>query len=96
MSIETLTGDEFMHLDPETHRVALEQYELAIEVLTQNLGAGLLAGADRSAALDKLTSLLTLRKLHKVRLAEMQDEDEQPAPRLASEQYHQNELTPTA
>jgi len=75
MSIETLTGDEFMNLDAATHRDALEQYEQAVEVLTHNLGHRVYEREeDRSRALDKLTSHLTLRKLHKARLAELEDD----------------------
>ena len=74
MSIESLTGDEFMHLDPETHRVALEQYEQTIDTSTHQI-AQMEPGEVRTAALDRLTSLLTLRKLHKVRLAEMEGDE---------------------
>lgn len=74
MSIETLTGDEFMNLDSSTHRVALEQYEQAVDKSLHELTL-LPGGPARTDQLDRLTSLLTLRKLHQVRLDEMEGEE---------------------
>jgi len=74
MSIETLTGDEFMNLDSPTHRVALEQYEQAVEKSLHELTL-LPGGPARTEQLDRLTSLLTLRKLHRVRLEEMEGDE---------------------
>jgi len=74
MSIETLTGDEFIKLDAPTHRVALAQYEQAVEASLHEITL-LPGGPARTEELDRLTSLLTLRKVHRVRLEEM-DGDE--------------------
>ena len=74
MSIETLTGDEFMTLDALTHRVALEQYEQAVGTSLHELTL-LPGGPARTEQLDRLTSLLTLRKLHRVRLEELDGEE---------------------
>lgn len=97
MSIDTLTGDDFARLDATDHRVAIEQYELAVETVTHNLGHRVHADpASREADLDRLGSLLQLRKLHKQRLGEL-EEDEQPAGVPATEQYYRNEqLAPAA
>lgn len=86
MSIETLTGDEFMNLDPATHRVALEQYEQTINASLRELTL-LPNGPARTQELDRLTSLLTLRKLHQVRLEELVGEEsstEAHAPTLST------------
>ena len=81
-----------MHLEAFDHRVALAQYEETIAATT--LEVTLLAGPDaRAHALDRLTSLLQLRKLHKVRLAELEDEEGVVAP-LASAQWAENERQP--
>jgi len=75
MSIETLTGDEFMNLSPEDHRTALFLYEDAVDATTREVTK--LAGGPRTNALDRLTSLLQLRKLHRVRLAELEEDESQ-------------------
>jgi len=74
MSIETLTGDEFMNLDASTHRVALAQYEQTIGASLHELTL-LPGGPARTQELDRLTSLLTLRKVHRVRLDEMEGDE---------------------
>jgi hypothetical protein len=74
MSIETLTGDEFMNLDSPTHRVALAQYEQAVDASVREVTL-LPGGPARTQELDRLTSLLTLRKVHKVRLEELEGEE---------------------
>ena len=78
MSIETLTGDEFMHLDLVTHRVALAQYAETIDKSVHELTL-LPGGPAREDELDRLTSLLTLRKLHQVRLDELEEVEGVPA-----------------
>lgn len=74
MSIETLTGDEFMKLDSPTHRAALAQYEQTIGASLRELTL-LPGGPARTQELDRLTSLLCLRKVHRVRLEEMEGEE---------------------
>lgn len=74
MSIETLTGDEFMNLDAPTHRVALEQYEHTIGASIHELTL-LPGGPARTHELDRLTSLLSLRKVHSVRLEELEGDE---------------------
>ena len=74
MSIETLTGDEFMNLDSFTHRLALEQYEQAVDKSLHELTL-LPGGPARTEQLDRLTGLLTLRKLHQVRLEELEGDE---------------------
>lgn len=81
MSIETLTGDEFMNLDAPTHRVALEQYEHTIGASIHELTL-LPGGPARTEQLDRLTSLLQLRKVHVVRLEELEG-DEVVGPRMS-------------
>lgn len=71
MSIETLTGDEFTNLDSPTHRIALEQYEQAVDKSLHELTL-LPGGPARTEQLDRLTGLLTLRKVHQVRLEELE------------------------
>lgn len=78
MSIETLTGDEFMNLDASTHRVALEQYEQTINASIRELTL-LPGGPARTEQLDRLTSLLQLRKVHVVRLEELEGDEAVPA-----------------
>jgi hypothetical protein len=74
MSIETLTGDEFIRLDAPTHRVALAQYEQTIGASLHELTL-LPGGPARAQELDRLTSLLSLRKVHRVRLEEMEGDE---------------------
>jgi len=77
MSIETLTGDEFMNLDAPTHRVALEQYEQAVDKSIHELTL-LPGGPARGQELDRLASLLCLRKVHRVRLEELEGDETVP------------------
>ena len=91
MSIETLTGDEFATLTLDEHTEALDLYDAAISKTIAET-TSLEEDYDKFAdGRDRLGRLLTLRKVHQVRLEEL----EQPRPaRLASEQYQENERTP--
>lgn len=71
MSIETLTCDEFSKLDAPTHRLALAQYEQTVDKTLHELTL-LPGGPARNQELDRLTSLLSLRKVHQVRLEELE------------------------
>jgi hypothetical protein len=74
MSIETLTCDEFSKLDAPTHRLALEQYEQTVDKTLHELTL-LPGGPARNQELDRLTSLLSLRKVHQVRLEELESNE---------------------
>jgi hypothetical protein len=91
MSIETLTGDEFADLTPEEHEEALDLYDTAIsKAITET--TSMEEDYDRFATdRDRLGRLLTLRKVHQVRLEEL---EQARTPRLASEQYQENARTP--
>jgi hypothetical protein len=54
MSIETLTGDDFMNLDSPTHRVALAQYEQAVDASLREVTL-LPGGPARTQELEHLT-----------------------------------------
>ena len=91
MSIDTLTGDEFAQLTDVEHEEALSLYADATQAQAAKLPTHE-AGTDaHEECLDRMARLLTLRRVHQVRLAEMRD-DEQPAGRLMSQQYFDNEL----
>lgn len=96
MSIETLTGDEFMQLTAEEHREAIGLYNAAIDSLATNLRGTQNDPPAREAQLDQLTRLATLRKVHKTTLSELEEAATKSAARLASERYRQNELAPAA
>ena len=76
MSIETLTTDKFLDLEIADHQEALAQYAQGIAALAEHLGAG-----QEDETLDRMARLFTLRKVHRVRLEEMMEED---APEAAS------------
>lgn len=92
MSIETLTGDDFMHFDAATHRIALDCYDQAIAQTLLDTNRLDLEPREREHYLDQLTGQLQLRKLHKARLAELEDDERPLVP--TSEQYRRNELAP--
>ena len=75
MSIHALTCDEFAQLSTHSHQVALGLYDAEIQALALALGQA----TDHKALiyqqqLDKLSSCLSLRKVHFVRLTELLDE----------------------
>lgn len=73
MSIETLTTDEFMELTKADHETAISLYER--EVLRLKSEAGKLsAGSLANDLFDRMCSYLTIRKVHKGRLEEMEEE----------------------
>jgi hypothetical protein len=75
MSIESLTGDEFMRLLPDEHREALDQYNTSIRQVAIELPSAEVGSPEHEKLLDKLSRLATLRKVHKVRLEEMEGEE---------------------
>lgn len=75
MSIETLTTDEFMDLEIEDHQEALSQYGTAILSASRDLHDNVPESASWNALLDRIGRLSTLRKVHVVRLAEMQQDE---------------------
>ena len=75
MSIETLTTDEFMDLEIEDHQEALSQYGQSIFSLGRDLHDSVPESAAWNALLDRIGRLSTLRKVHVVRLAEMQQDE---------------------
>jgi tRNA U54 and U55 pseudouridine synthase Pus10 len=75
MSIETLTTDEFMDLEVEDHQEAVRQYNESIFALTKELNAKPINSESWNALMDRMARLFTLRKVHKVRLEEMEQED---------------------
>lgn len=97
MSIHTITCDEFMELSSAHHKLALRLYAAETNALIERLAAT----PDKTSAAYEATSeelghLLTLRKLHKVRLEELaEDETYVPAPSAAA-QYLENERQPLA
>lgn len=93
MSIDTLTIDEFMHLTIEDHEEALELYADATQATAKKLVQYEPGTTAHEDCLDKMARQLTLRRVHQVRLEEMQEES---APRMGSAQYAANELAPAA
>jgi hypothetical protein len=74
MSIESITGDDFAGLSEAEHEEALDLYDQAISNEIEQ-GHTLEVDYDQFAASrDKLLRLLTLRKVHLVRLAELRGE----------------------
>ncbi|MDB5268026.1 MAG: hypothetical protein JWP58_1066 [Hymenobacter sp.] len=74
MSIETLTTDEFMELTVQEHEEALSLYAEAIvkaSASMQDLEVGTIAHED---CLDRIARLCALRKVHKVRLEEINED----------------------
>lgn len=82
MSIDSITGDDFLRLDADDHRTALYMYEVAIESRLQEVADYRAQGAQqaRDQALDRLTSQLQLRKMHRVRLQELVEDEGQQGP----------------
>lgn len=95
MSIHSITLDDFMQLTRQDHEVAVELYSVAIDEAVQ-YAAKAQGEANREYYLDRLTSLLQLRKLHKVHVAELKEAESTRPALTASEQYRQNELAPIA
>jgi hypothetical protein len=93
MSHRFVTLDTFMTLDLKAIAIALRllQQEIAgtFELLRTNPEA-----EQDQVVLDELTSLLTLRKVFKGRLAELEEEEGQAAPVMASERFFQNAKEP--
>jgi hypothetical protein len=93
MSHRLVTLDTFMTLEIKDVATALRllQQEIAgtFELIRTNPEA-----AQDQVVLDELTSLLTLRKVFKGRLAELEEEEGQEAPVLASERFLQNAQEP--
>ena len=75
MSIHTLTCDEFAQLTQHSHKLAISLYDAEIQSLALALGQ---ATDHRVPSyqqqLDELSSCLSLRKVHFVRLTELLDE----------------------
>ena len=74
MSIETLTTDEFMDLEIEDHQEALRQYNDSISSAANDLNE-VESTAAKNMVLDRMARLFTLRKVHTVRLEEMQQDE---------------------
>lgn len=94
MSIETLTGDEFADLTPQEHDEALALYAEAVSTQARALHELEPCTNAHEDCLDKMSRLLTLRKVHQVRRQEQADDELASAPRLASLQYQENERNP--
>lgn len=79
MSIDSITGDDFLRLDADDHRTALEMYEVAIDSRLKEVAHHTEQGEQqaRTQALDRLTSQLQLRKVHRVRLQELVEDENQ-------------------
>lgn len=92
MSIYSTTCEEFIELSSAHHRLALRLYATKTNALIERLAATKdKTNAAYEATSDELGYLLTLRKLHKVRLKELaEDETYVPAPSAAA-QYLENE-----
>ena len=90
MSIHSITCDEFFELTAAHHRTALRLFSAEIDALIAQLAAA----PDKQAPAyeadsDELGRLLTLRKLHRVRLAELvADAAHVPAPDAATQYEH--------
>lgn len=79
MSIESITGDEFAGLTSDEHLEALDLYDKAISDEIEE-GHTMEVDFERFAeSRDKLARLLTLRKVHQVRLDELQNDVTEPA-----------------
>jgi hypothetical protein len=74
MSIETITGDEFMELTFQEHEEALGLYAEAIVKETKSMQALEIGSIAHEDSLDRIARFCALRKVHKVRLEEMQED----------------------
>jgi hypothetical protein len=103
MSPRNIPIDEFQHLDRAAIACALRLIELEVAGTLALLATDEAARLDQ-VLLDELTSVLTLRKVFRARLAELLAGEEPAlagmgvglAPPLASERYRQPLLQPTA
>jgi hypothetical protein len=80
MSIDTLTGDEFSRLDYDEHCEALAQYDAKLHEVAHQVASATPGSAAHVQHLDQLGRLATLRKVHRVRLLELEDPAVVPAP----------------
>ena len=94
MSIDTLTGDEFLDLTPQEHDEALALYAEAVSTQARQLPGLEPHTVPHEDCLDKMARLLTLRKVHQVRRQEQADEAQYLPALSAGAQYQQNERTP--
>ena len=94
MSIETLTGDEFADLTPQEHDEALALYAEAVSTQARALHELEPCTNAHEDCLDKMSRLLTLRKVHQVRRQEQADEAQYLPALSAGAQYQENECNP--
>jgi hypothetical protein len=74
MSIETMTGDEFVELTVEEHEEALGLYADAAQAESAKLPKYEAGTTAHEECLDRMARLLTLRRVHQVRLDEIKEE----------------------
>ena len=78
MSIDSLTVDDFLRLDFEEHREALAQYDERLGQVAQQVTQAAPGSEPHLQGLDKLCRLASLRKVHRVRLAELEEDEAVP------------------
>lgn len=95
MSPHAITLDDFLQLDRRAIALALRLFQQELDGTLHLVATDEAAGKDEQV-LDDLCALLSLRKVFRERLAEL-DEEAAHVPALpASEQYLENERHPLA
>jgi hypothetical protein len=79
MAIDSLTTDEFMDLSKADHEAAIALYEGEVSRLQAETNKVQGPGSSHVDMFDKMCSYLQLRKVHKARLEEMQEEEKDGA-----------------
>jgi hypothetical protein len=93
MSPHSITLDDFLNLDRKAIAIALRLFQQELDG-TLNLIATDEEARKDEKVLDELTTVLTLRKVFRDRLAELEEEENYVPALSASEQYSENERQP--
>jgi hypothetical protein len=93
VSPHSITIDEFYQLDHRALALALRLFQSELDGTLQLLRTDEVASKDEQV-LDDLCALLSLRKVFRDRLAELEEAETYVPALPASEQYLQNELQP--
>lgn len=94
MSVHAITIDDFSQLDRAALAYALRLFEQELATTLDQLKQP--AARTNEQLLDELSHLLTLRKVFRVRLDELQAEETTLAPLPASERFVREELLDAA
>lgn len=95
MSPHSITLDDFLQLDRRAIATALRLFQSELDGTMHLLRTDEAAGKDEQL-LDDLCALLSLRKVFRDRLAELEEEATHVPALPASEQYLENERQPLA